>query len=411
MKIRIIKGTKQIGGCITEICSKNSRIIIDFGEDLEESVESFELEGLTFGASKYDAVFITHSHADHIGLINKINKEIPVYVEEESLNIHNLSCDFCGKKRVDRKVSTFKVADFQKRKEANRCIFDNGVIKVSAYSTDHSSYNSCMFLIEADGKRVLHTGDFRNHGRRKLVFERALNTISKVDMLITEGTALTRYTKDECHFLTEKELERKAYNIMDKYNQVFVLESSTNIDRTVSFGRCALMNDKKFVLDLFSYYINETSTHYFDVDYKKIYVWRPLRYNKKPFWFRNKYLDIKTSSKIFPNFSMIVKESMLDDIKLMYDKGLLTNACLIYSMWDGYLENESLKNFINEISKMNIKIEKLHTSGHADIRGMKMVNNRLNPDKTIIIHTLDNSNGKKIFNNVLDVKDNQYIEV
>ena len=411
MKIRIIKGTKQIGGCITEICSKNSRIIIDFGEDLEESVESFELEGLTFGASKYDAVFITHSHADHIGLINKINKEIPVYVEEESLNIHNLSCDFCGKKRVDRKVSTFKVADFQKRKEANRCIFDNGVIKVSAYSTDHSSYNSCMFLIEADGKRVLHTGDFRNHGRRKLVFERALNTISKVDMLITEGTALTRYTKDECNFLTEKELERKAYNIMDKYNQVFVLESSTNIDRTVSFGRCALMNDKKFVLDLFSYYINETSTHYFDVDYKKIYVWRPLRYNKKPFWFRNKYLDIKTSSKIFPNFSMIVKESMLDDIKLMYDKGLLTNACLIYSMWDGYLENESLKNFINEISKMNIKIEKLHTSGHADIRGMKMVNNRLNPDKTIIIHTLDNSNGKKIFNNVLDVKDNQYIEV
>lgn len=411
MKIRIIKGTKQIGGCITEICSKNSRIIIDFGEDLEESAESFELEGLTFGASKYDAVFITHSHADHIGLINKINKDIPVYVEEESLNIHNLSCDFCGKKRVDRKVSTFKVADFQKRKEVNRCIFDNGVIKVSAYSTDHSSYNSCMFLIEADGKKVLHTGDFRNHGRRKLVFERALNTISKVDMLITEGTALTRYTKDECHFLTEKELERKAYNIMDKYNQVFVLESSTNIDRTVSFGRCALMNDKKFVLDLFSYYINETSTHYFDVDYKKIYVWRPLRYNKKPFWFRNKYLDIKTSSKIFPNFSMIVKESMLDDIKLMYDKGLLTNACLIYSMWDGYLENESLKNFINEISKMNIKIEKLHTSGHADIRGMKMVNNRLNPGKTIIIHTLDNSNGKKIFNNVLDVKDNQYIEV
>lgn len=87
MKVRIIKGTNQIGGCITEVTSNNgTKIIIDFGEDLvddneKEPKQNPNIDGLTFGTKKYDAVFITHSHSDHIGLINYILEDIPVYVE------------------------------------------------------------------------------------------------------------------------------------------------------------------------------------------------------------------------------------------------------------------------------------------------------------------------------------------
>ena len=39
MKIRIIKGTNQIGGAITEITSsKGTKILIDFGKDLDTDV-------------------------------------------------------------------------------------------------------------------------------------------------------------------------------------------------------------------------------------------------------------------------------------------------------------------------------------------------------------------------------------
>lgn len=412
MKVRIIKGTNQIGGCITEITCNNSKIIIDFGEDLDDKKETFELEGLTYGDSIYDAVFITHSHGDHIGLIDNINEDIPVYVEKESLTIHNLSCDFCNRKKVNRKINTFKIPELRKKDEESRIIFENKDLKVSVYSADHSSYNSCMFLIEGDGKRILHTGDFRNHGRRKEYFKISLNKIGKIDMLIAEGTTLTRFTKDECKFPTEKDLEKKAYDIMDKYNQVFVLQSSTNIDRTVSMGRAALRNDKKFVLDLFSYYLNENSTHYFNVDNKNVFVWKPYKYNNKPDWFKDKYLNIETSSNIFPDFTMEVKESMLPDIKMLYEKGLLTNACLIYSMWHGYIEKEDkLNKFLEEIKAMGIDVVELHTSGHADLRGMKMVNNKLNPNQTIIIHTENAELGKNIYNNVIDIEDNEYIDV
>ena len=101
-------------------------------------------------------------------------------------------------------------------------------------------------------------------------------------------------------------------------------------------------------MDLFSYYINQAVNFNVEVDYKNVFVWKPIKYNRKPKWFKDKYLDIKTSSKIMPYYAMEVKESMLDDIKMLYNKGMIRKACLIYSMWDGYIEKEEkLKYFID----------------------------------------------------------------
>ena len=406
MEIKIIKGTNQIGGCITEITSKNTKILIDFGTDLEDTKDSFELDGLTYGKSKYNAVFITHSHGDHIGLINKINNDISIYVEEKALEIHNLTCDFCGTEKVKRKINTFKLP---KNIENSEVIFENGDIKVTPYISDHSSYNSCMYLIESANKRILHTGDFRSHGRKDKIFDKVIKSIGKVDVLITEGTTLTR-SKEK--YMTEKELESNIFDIIKNYDQVFIMQSSTNIDRTVLFIKASLRSNKKFVLDLFSYYINKAIDFNVKIDFKKIFVWKPYKYNYKPTWFKDKYLDLETSSNIFPNFSMEVKESMLSDIKMLYNKGVLKKSCLIYSMWNGYIKKEKkLEEFIDELKKMNIEFIELHTSGHADINAMKKLNNAVNPDYTIIIHTEKNDIGKSIFNNVINVSDNEIFKL
>ena len=109
---------------------------------------------------------------------------------------------------------------------------------------------------------------------------------------------------------------------------------------------------------------------------------------------------------------MFVKESMLSDIKLLKDKGSLTNACLIYSMWNGYIDkSDSLRKFLDECNNMGITILNIHTSGHADEIAMKRLNRICNPDKTIIIHTEDNTKGITIFNNVIELSDNEEIEV
>ena len=39
-----------------------------------------------------------------------------------------------------------------------------GDMTLTPIRVNHSAFDSYMFLIEAEGKRVLHTGDFRTHG-------------------------------------------------------------------------------------------------------------------------------------------------------------------------------------------------------------------------------------------------------
>ena len=103
---------------------------------------------------------------------------------------------------------------------------------------------------------------------------------------------------------------------------------------------------------------------------------------------------------------------MLEDIKKLKEKGLITNACLIYSMWNGYIEKEEkLRNFIDEIKNMGIEFKKLHTSGHTDINSMIKLNKIVSPDKTIIIHTENRKKGKNVFNGIVDLNDNEIFKL
>ena len=75
--------------------------------------------------------------------------------------------------------------------EPARCIRVGKDIRITPYFVSHSAADAYMFLVEADGKRILHTGDFRQHG---YLGKGLLPTLEKyiapqgIDVLITEGT-------------------------------------------------------------------------------------------------------------------------------------------------------------------------------------------------------------------------------
>ncbi len=70
MKIIIHRGIDQIGGCITEIATDNTKILIDLGQNLPngegvvyDDFANFDvIEQLT---KNVDAIFYTHYHGDH----------------------------------------------------------------------------------------------------------------------------------------------------------------------------------------------------------------------------------------------------------------------------------------------------------------------------------------------------------
>lgn len=71
-----------------------------------------------------------------------------------------------------------------------------GNIKVIPFFVSHSAYDAYIFLVEAKGKKVLHTGDFRGHGYLSKgllpTMEKLILPRGKVDFLINEGTMLSR---------------------------------------------------------------------------------------------------------------------------------------------------------------------------------------------------------------------------
>jgi ribonuclease J len=100
MKLTIYRGTHEIGGHCVEVTAEKTRIILDVGLPLDYSDGMFvdrktgrtlcshfpshaphvpKAPGLFQEGPPVDAIFISHAHADHAGLLNYANPAIPVY--------------------------------------------------------------------------------------------------------------------------------------------------------------------------------------------------------------------------------------------------------------------------------------------------------------------------------------------
>lgn len=97
-----------------------------------------------------------------------------------------------------------------------------GDIRVAPFSNCHSIYDPHMFLIEADGKRIWHTGDYREHGYRgKDLFPTLEEYATDIDVLITEGTML----KSEGRCIHERRVSDEMQREMQafKYAYIFIV--------------------------------------------------------------------------------------------------------------------------------------------------------------------------------------------
>lgn len=360
MEVIIHRGTHQIGGCVTEIKTDKTRIIIDFGSELNSASPSvLDVPGVTDLSKKCDAVFLTHYHLDHIGQIGTIKPKIPIYIGRLSKQILFLS----------NKLQHLYDDDLLQSMNT----FDPGVkilvgdIKITAFGVDHSACDAYMFLIEAKGKKILHTGDFRAHGFRGKGLSKVLDRyIGKVDALICEGTVLNRNSNKS---MTEYELSRKAALLLKNNKYVFVICASTNIDRIAALysaipkGKYCLCDGyQKDIINLIENDLGPFSTLY--------------QFPKALIYGTN--LDSKIERS---GFCMFIRLGNPKHRRIM-EQYKSRNPLIIYSMWQGYLTNAVSNNYLK-----GFNVERLHTSGHADYATLKMVIDKTKPNRIIPIHT------------------------
>ena len=106
---------------------------------------------------------------------------------------------------------------------------------------------------------------------------------------------------------------------------------------------------------------------------------------------------------------MMVRPSMLVDLELIKN---IEEAVFIYSLWEGYLQDDSLQKMMEFIEKKNMKFYQIHTSGHAEIDTLKKVVKKLKPVKIIPIHTFHPDKYGGLFSRKIEqVLDGEVFEV
>ena len=106
---------------------------------------------------------------------------------------------------------------------------------------------------------------------------------------------------------------------------------------------------------------------------------------------------------------MMVRPSMLKDLKSIKN---IKVATFIYSLWEGYLQDDSMQKMMRFIKKKNIKFYQVHTSGHAEIDTLKKVVKKLEPGKIIPIHTFRPDKYDDLFSQKIEqVLDGEVFEV
>lgn len=365
MNIIIHRGTHQIGGVATELRTSNKRILIDMGDELsmdsDPTPHQLNISGVTDSNDICDAIFVTHYHGDHIGQLTNARNDIPLYMGRFSkeLLLATLRESESELKRRIEKANTFH--------QGEAVII--GDITVTPFSVDHSACDSYMFLIEADGKKILHTGDFRLHGFRGKAIPKILDKlIGKVDVLIIEGTVLSR---TDMQPMTERELQQKIKAYMEQNKYVFVLCASTNLERICALSK-AVPRGKYFICDEYQdALLDLIQQHWGNLS--------PLYRNIKKITYGENLLS-KFRDK---GFLMLVRDNRR--FREIIQNFPPAQSIILYSMWDGYRTKpgSTLSNFLNLAGRW----ESLHTSGHASQKDIQMVIEKANPDMIIPIHT------------------------
>lgn len=391
MRVRIHRGTKEIGGSCIELEAQGARILLDLGLPLEGNPDDKavhpQVEGLRGGSSLL-ALVLSHGHLDHWGLAHLAGPDLPVALGAATHRILKAAQPFLPRPYVPHQAIEF----------SSGTPLTFGPFTVTPHLVDHSAYDAYALEVEADRKRLFYSGDFRAHGRKGALFEHFLaNPPANVDVLLMEGSTLGRLDADR-QFPTETEIEAKFVDIFQNTDgMALVAASAQNIDRMVSLYRACKRSGRTLVIDLYAAEILRATgnANIPQTDWPNIAVYVPhyqrVRIKQDE---RFDLLESHKANRIFPEglkalagkAAFLFRPAMLPDL----DRAdCLYGAVAVWSQWDGYLQQNKGRKIAGEFAVRGIPLQYAHTSGHASIGDLKRLADAISPKMLVPIHTFE----------------------
>ena len=412
MQLTIHRGSCEIGGSCIELQSGSSRIVLDLGMPLLEpggtrfdinrwaSLQGPELAecgvlpnvpGLYHwhkGSPSVDGLLLSHAHMDHYGFSHFVHPQVTVYAGEASHRLLELSTLFTPFVGVTANRGLLK----------SGISFKCGEFRITPFLVDHSAFDAYAFLIEAGGKRLFYTGDFRDHGRKSKTFPFICKTLSRtrVDALLLEGTMLGRPQE---RTPTEDEIEKQLVGLLTaKHGPFFICMSAQNIDRLVSLYRAVLQTGFELIVDVYTAHVLGAVKDFASIPhpssaYERLKVFYPYYLSRRladqdrqEILYR--YKNFKISRAEIKEYAgktvMMVRPSMQIDLDRM---DILPGATFIYSMWKGYQDEKSVGRLMEFARQKKMDVRYIHSSGHATPQTLKKLIDASKAGVVIPIHT------------------------
>ena len=274
-----------------------------------------------------------------------------------------------------------------------------GAFKLTPYLMDHSASEAFAFLIEVEGKKIIYTGDYREHGHKANAFKLFLDTeMGEIDLLLTEGTQAPVLSGDS----EKKVMGDISELIKTKTGTVYVMCSGQNVDLLSSLGGIAAQNGKFLAIDGYVALVLETLKDLalkqglklkipgLDSDYLKILDTSTMKNLAKYYPEASEKIAKKMVSWDWVNENL---DKMIIPLRTYsqywVDKNIKSfkEGIFIYSMWEGYTEEVEFYKTIAYFKRKGLEKHSVHVSGHAYFSTIcKLVENK-KPKHIIPIHT------------------------
>ncbi len=429
-------GVSEIGGNKILLEDREARILLDFGQSFTMGSEYFtswlcprrvtglkdyfefglmpKIEGLyakpllkhtdlKYAEPRIDAVFLSHTHVDHVGCLSFIDEKIPVF------------CGYGAKLFLESMEETSGFSDYGEHKYVTFRTGDKidvGNISVEPIHVDHSIPAAYGFIIHTSKGEIVYTGDFRKHGPRKDLTEDFVEKAvdSEPVALISEGTRMVEKEKRQNY--SETQVMKYANEIVSKTDKmVFTTHYSRDMDRFRTFYKVAKNNDRKIVIstrtayllskllddehlklpdplkdeNILVYYKRKKTGEFHEDDY---YVWE------------RDFMDKMVSHEyVHEHQGDLMMDLDFYQFAELIDIRPKQGSQFIHSMSEPFSE-ENIEDWVmhNWLDHFGIRFHQLHASGHIDRPQLTDFIKSVKPKTLFPVHT----ENPQLFKTVMD---------
>lgn len=384
LTLTVHRATDQIGGNCIELRSGADRLVLDVGRPLDAPNDAVGLIPKSLNVDQPATILISHPHQDHYGLLEEAPPHWPVRCGEPTRRLMAITANVTGRS-VPQAIEPWE----------SGATFAIGPFQITPLLTDHSAFDAHMLLIEAHGRRVLYSGDFRRHGRKSALVERLMRSPpAGLDVLLMEGTNLG--SDKPC--ISEADLEHRFVELFRKTpGRVFVAWSAQNVDRTVTLYRACLKTGRTLVVDLYTAEVMEMLAEFGRLPapgWKQVKVVMTAGLRRRYSGpsgeaFADRMAKLGISAAALENSTeplvVMTRPSLIRDFARK-DVKPTTSDAWCWSQWRGYLDNPDGAAVRSWFDVAGAKPDHIHTSGHASPSDLRQFALAMNPKTMVPIH-------------------------